>query len=82
MRVGVIVTKDAKGGQYVLSGKQAIKLETVEISNLKDQLDVATLKGLKVEIGKSKVEMVGGILLTNDGLVKRKNFYTAPPVEA
>ncbi len=75
MRIGVVITKDEAGKQYVLADKgNAIELATTEIGALKDQLDHATDNGLEVGAGKSKIRMVAGILLTNNGLVKRRRF--------
>ena len=75
MRIGIIVTKDELGKQYVLSGEgKAVELDTTEIGALKDRMDRAVVSGVEAVVGKAKVRMAAGLLLTNNGLVKRKKF--------
>ena len=75
MRVGTIITKDNAGNQYVLTADgQAAPLDITEIGALKNAMDKYVVTGLKAKVGSKSVPMVAGLMLTNNGLVKRKKF--------
>jgi hypothetical protein len=76
MRIAVVLAKDEAGKQYVLNGKQAIELETVEVGAVKEAFDNAVDNGFSLggAKGAKKSALVAGVILTNNGLIKRRRF--------
>jgi hypothetical protein len=77
MRIGILIGQDAVGNQYDIGEKGAALKLDVDVQRVKDLVDSATVNGLKVEIGKKPVELIRGIMLTQNGLVKRRRFAKA-----
>ena len=74
MKSGVILAKDKAGAEYLVNGGEGVPLATTEVGALKNVVMKAAADGMVVKVGKKDVAMVGALLLSNVGLIKKRKF--------
>ena len=74
MRIGILIGKDKGGNMYAIGQKGVALPLDVDVSTVKNAIDAATVGGLTIEVGKKLIPLESGIMLTQNGMVKRRRF--------